>query len=164
MHDRASPALQRDGRWVVRSSQGLQNRWKAVAVLGRELREHSYLILLLPGVLPGNSLGVQIERGAAARARWPLPVGVCLSPLPSQPPGQDANVPGARDPAHPAGEPGGSGQDPHARENSKQPIEPACQGPAPEMSSCLNPVLMALVLASPNALLSREDQKIQRLF
>lgn len=102
----------------MRSLQGLQTRWKALFILCRQLQEHSRLILL-PGVLPGNSVGVQIERRAAARARWPLPVGICLSPLPSQPSGEDANLPGSRDPAHPAGEPGGSGQDPHAGENSK---------------------------------------------
>lgn len=72
-----------------------------------------------PGVLPGDSVGVQVERRAEARACWPLPVRICLSPLPSQPPGQDANLPGSRDPTHPTGEPGGSGQDPHARKNSK---------------------------------------------
>lgn len=84
------------------------------------LCEVSRVIPLLLGVLPGNGVGVQVERGAEARACWPLSVGICLSPLPSQPPGQDANLPGSRDPAHPAGEPGGSGQDPHAGENGKR--------------------------------------------
>lgn len=97
----------------------LQAGWKAAFTGDRELREHSYLIPLPLGVLPGNSVGVQIKCGAEARACWSLSVRICLSPLPTQPPGQDANLPGSRDPAHPTGEPGGSGQDPHARENSK---------------------------------------------
>jgi len=97
--------------------------------------------LLLLGVLPGNGVGVQVKRGAEARACWPLSVGICLPPLPSQPPGQDADLPGSRDPTHPAGEPGGAGQDPHAGENGKHSsCLQDCSRPNGQDAACLVPV------------------------
>ncbi|XP_057561997.1 ATP-dependent RNA helicase DHX30 isoform X2 [Hippopotamus amphibius kiboko] len=70
-----------------------------------------------PGVLPGDGVGVTSQRDPAPGPGGPLPIRLCLPPLPSEPAGEDGPFPGAGDPAHAPREPGAASQDPHARED-----------------------------------------------
>lgn len=70
-----------------------------------------------PGFLPGDRVGVTSQCDPAPGSGGPLPVWLCLPPLPAEPAGEDGPFPSARDPAYTPGELGAAGQDPHARED-----------------------------------------------
>lgn len=73
-----------------------------------------------PGVLPGDGVGVTSQCDPAPGPGGPLPVGLCLPPVPTEPAGEDGPFPSAGDPAHAPREPGAAGQDPHAGEDGAQ--------------------------------------------
>lgn len=70
-----------------------------------------------PGFLPGDRVGVTSQCDPAPGPGGPLPVWLCLPPLPAEPAREDGPFPSTGDPAHTPGEPGFAGQDPHARED-----------------------------------------------